>query len=176
MVEFVDTLTPQLVVLFLGLVVACWTDLRTGKIRNALTLPMVALGIAMNLSLGTGATGAWGLLAAIAIYYPLWIVRVQKGGDAKLWMGIGALMGPWFVFEASLWYAVIYLPIGLLILVIRGKLWNLVDAMMWTYAKAQGQDVGEAPEGTELRTAPVIAAAVLIALFTELISFVPDAS
>jgi Flp pilus assembly protein protease CpaA len=161
-----DPVSPPAVAVAIGSVIACVTDVRTGKIPNALTLSMMALGLAMNASLGDWTFGVYGLLAAFAVHYPLWWIQLEKGGDAKLLMGVGALVGPWLVLEASLWYAVLYFPVGLAMLALQGKLGNLIAALRWTADKAQGKPVGARPEPTMLRTAPVIAAATSFAFAT----------
>ena len=150
-----DPLTPMALVAAIGCAHACWTDVGTGKILNVLTFPMMAAGLLMNPVFGGWQVGVYGLLLALALYYPLWYLKVQRGGDAKLWMGLGALLGPWLLLEASAWYAVLYVPMGLFVLVFRRRMGNLVAA-----AK------GEAVEPTMLRTAPVITGAALFAFFT----------
>lgn len=150
-----DPVTPLALVAGIGCGYACWTDVRTGKILNALTFPMMAAGLLMNPVLAGWQVGVYGLLVAVALYYPLWLLKVQRGGDAKLWMGLGALLGPWFLLEASMWYAILYVPMGMSVLILRRRVGNLIAA-----AK------GERPEPTMLRTAPIITGAALFAFFT----------
>lgn len=161
-----DPITPPVLVAALACAWACWTDVREGKIYNALTLPMIVVGVVMNVALGSWQAGLLGVAAGWALYYPLWLLGVQRGGDAKLWMGLGALLGPWFLLEGSAWYAPLYLIAGLGMLVFKGRLSNLAAAAKWTARKASGQEAGEAPPPTMLRTAPVIATAAAIAFAT----------
>lgn len=164
---------PQEVVLLAGLAGATLTDLRTGRIPNALTFPMMALGMAM-----TGVTTDWwlfgvaGCAAAFALHFPLWSLGIERGGDAKLVMGIGACLGWRTMLEASLWLAVLYLPLGLMLLAAQGRLGNLVATGRWWVAKSRGTDPGPKPEPTWLRTAPVIAVGGVLAWATDWLALV----
>jgi Flp pilus assembly protein protease CpaA len=150
-----------------GIAWASWTDVRTGFIRNHLTVSMMLAGLMLHLAYRDPLVALAGAGLAMAIHYPLWALGIEKAGDAKLIMGVGALLGWRDVAELSAWYAVLYLPIGLLVLVVQGRLGNLVAVARHQAAKAAGQDPGPAPTPTPLRTAPVIAAATLGALVTE---------
>lgn len=156
-------LTPQLVVALVGSGRAVFTDWRSGKIYNALTFPMMALGLAINASLGTWRVGVYGLLAATAVHWTLWRLGVQKGGDAKLMMGIGALMGWQFMLETSAYYGVLYLPIGLFFLWFKGRLSNFMATLRYQAALRNGTAEGEPPEPTMLITGPIIALALVLA-------------
>jgi Flp pilus assembly protein protease CpaA len=165
---------PQEAVLFAGLTAAAFTDLRAQRIPNALTFPMMALGMAM-----TAVTTDWplfgvvGCAAAFAVHYPLFALGIERGGDAKLMMGLGACVGWREMLEASLWLAVVYLPVGLLLLAVQGRLGNLVAAARWYAAKSQGRDPGPKPEATWLRSAPIIAVAGALAWATDWLALVP---
>jgi len=161
-------LTPQATVMFLALIVASITDLQHGKIPNKLTFPMMLAGLFLNGVAGDWATGIYGLLAALAIHFTLFAIGIQKAGDAKLFMGIGALVGVSEVVDATLWCAVLYLPIGLLQLAIKGRLSNLVRTVKWSLNRARGKETDETrPDPTLLRTAPIIAVAALAGWLTD---------
>ncbi len=73
-----------------------WFDLRQRKVPNALTLPLMALALALA---GVRvALGRWGLaeLGAIALVWAVclaaWLLRLFGGGDAKLAMGLLGLV------------------------------------------------------------------------------------
>lgn len=161
-------LTPQIVVLGLAALIASYTDLKDGKIPNALTGPMMAAGLLLNGLAGQWAFGINGLLVALAIHFSLFALKVQRAGDAKLFMGIGALVGVSEVIDATAWFAVLYLPIGLIQLAIKGRLRNLGTTISWSLKRAQGLETAEArPEPTLLRTAPIIAFAALMGWITD---------
>ena len=160
-------LTPQLTVMFLALITASYTDLKDGKIPNVLTFPMMAAGLLMNGMSGDWALGIYGLITALAIHFTLFALNIQKAGDAKLFMGIGALVGVGEVIDATAWFAVLYVPIGLVQLGIQGKLGNLIRTVEWLLARARGLETNETkPDPTLLRTAPIIAIASLAASLT----------
>jgi prepilin peptidase CpaA len=167
-------LAPQDVVLFVGLAAATITDLRSRRIPNVLTFPMMALGIAT-----TAATLDWplfgviGCAAAFVLHYPLFVLGVERGGDAKLMMAVGACVGWRELVESSVWFAVVYLPVGLAVLAAQGKLGNLAAAARWQAARSQGRDPGPAPEPTWLRTAPIIAVAGVLAWTTDWLAVIP---
>jgi Flp pilus assembly protein protease CpaA len=161
-------LGPSEIVLFVGLLIASATDLAWGKIPNVLTFPLMALGVAMALGTSTPFAGALGCAAGFALHFPLFAAGIEKGGDAKLMMALGALLGWHAMIEATIWLAVLYLPIGLVILAARGKLGNLVASARYAAAKASGNpDPGPPPETTWFVTGPVIAVAGVLTCTTD---------
>ncbi len=160
---------PQIVV-GLALLATTYTDIKTGKIPNNITLPLIALGIFHHALFGVITFGVFGLVLATLIHYTLWFMGVERGGDAKLLMGIGAFGGVAFTLELSLWLALLYLPVGLLILAVTGKLGNLKASVQYLIAKSAGRlsEDAKPPPKTMLKTAPVIAVATVISYTTDL--------
>lgn len=78
-------------------VIAGWTDWRSRRIPNWLTVPALLLGIAAN-SLALGWSGAKeSLLGAglgLGLLLPFVLVRSLGGGDWKLIGALGAFLGP----------------------------------------------------------------------------------
>ena len=74
---------------------AAWTDYRTGKIYNWLTLPVLAFGLAMAAVHGSAifAQAAAGVGVAALIFIPLFALGIMGGGDAKLMMALGGVLG-----------------------------------------------------------------------------------
>jgi prepilin peptidase CpaA len=147
------------------------TDVRTGKILNMVTFPLMAVGVLHALLNGTIGQALVGFGVATAIHFPLWFLRIERGGDAKLMMGIGTFMGAMGVMEVTGWFALAYIPVGLGFLAITGKLGGLKAVFRYQMASLQGRDPGERPPVTMLKTAPVIAAAWLLARFTPWLDF-----
>lgn len=76
--------------------VAAGYDLRQGRIPNALTLPLLAVGLVWGAWLGglAGLAEAAGACALLALPYVLLFILVGGGaGDAKLMGAIGAWLG-----------------------------------------------------------------------------------
>ena len=164
------TVAPELVILWAGLFAAVLTDTTTGKIPNWLTGSMMVLGMATHWFIGAEPwAGVLGWLAAVALHFSLWMLGVVKAGDAKLMMGVGACVGVAEMLETTAWWMILYIPVGLLILTIRGRLGNLVAVAKHLSQKATGQPVGEPPELTIAIAGPVIGAAGFMASVTDLI-------
>ena len=78
-------------------IIGGWTDLRTRRIPNWLTLSGLILGVGLN-TLLQGAGGfrlaAAGCGLALLVYLPLYLIRAMGAGDAKFMAAVGALIGP----------------------------------------------------------------------------------
>lgn len=140
-------------VLLVGLMgVACWTDVRTRKIKNWLTFPTMLAGVLLSAAGPTWWAGAAGLGVCLLVCLPLWrIGPVLSAGDVKMLMAAGALLGPEDGLRAVLWTLVCGLPAGLLALGLQGKLRAVPDVLR-----------GKAPP-TLLWHAPVVSAGILLA-------------
>ena len=75
---------------------ACWFDVRTRRIPNALTFTAAAVGLlavtVIHGGQGTVASAA-GLLAGLVVFFPLFVLRGLGGGDVKLMGALGAWLG-----------------------------------------------------------------------------------
>jgi prepilin peptidase CpaA len=89
---------------------AAWTDYRSRRIPNALTVTGLAVALLLRAVVGPGAIldGLVGALLAFVLTLPLIVLGVMGGGDAKLLIAIGAFMGP----RHFLWAAVLIAIIG----------------------------------------------------------------
>lgn len=162
--------------LFAGLLVAAIIDLRTKQIPNALTGPLMLVGLAVAtlsapVALEGFLFGFYGWLAAFVLHFILWQLGLEGAGDAKLMMAVGAFVGWETMIEATFWRYVLLFPYALVALTVLGRWGNFRRAITWTMAKAQGVDVGDRPEPTKLPFGPVIAAAVPAAVYTDWLDF-----
>lgn len=132
---------------------ACYTDLRTQKIRNALTLPMMAFGaLAAPWTLSAWWAGAAGVGVALAAAFLPWRGGAIKAGDVKMLMAAGALLGPDAAWRATLWTLLLGVPAGLAVLAWRGRLGNIARVLRG------GQDA------TVVAHAPVVGAGIVTAM------------
>jgi Flp pilus assembly protein protease CpaA len=147
--------SPPDVVLLVLCAGSIYTDITTQKIRNVLTFPVMATGIAMApLYAAQPYDGVLGLLAAFAVAVPGWkILPAIKAGDVKMLMAAGSLMDPERAILAVLWTYVLGLPAGIVVLAMRGRLGNL-----WRFFRHRDRS-----DPTVVAHAPVVALGILAA-------------
>lgn len=100
-------------------------DLRQRRIPNWLVLAGLCIGFLLNIALGRwdGLTlAALGAGAALAIYLPLFALRVMGAGDVKLMAAVGSLIGArnWMVL--FLLAAIVGGILAVVLLLVRGGL------------------------------------------------------
>ena len=104
------------------LVWAVVTDLRSGTIRNLLTLPAMAGGVLWT---GFDSEAWWdglaGALLAIGFFYPFWFFDKFGGGDAKLMGVVGAFGGLRFAFWAIVFTLAAGAVFSLLVLLLQRR-------------------------------------------------------
>lgn len=157
---------PHLIVAWIGLIAASVTDITTGRIPNVLTATMMVLGIGTHVVLGDPWFGVIGLGAAFAVHFTLWVLQVIKAGDAKLMMGLGACVGWFTMIEATVWWLVLFFPIGIAMLVAKNRLHNLGATLRHVVDRAMGRP-SEDPEQTVAIVGPVLAVAGFLATLTD---------
>ena len=165
-------------------VAACATDLRTGRIPNWLTLPVVGTAPLLYAIL-QGRTGAMlsliGLLLAGAVP---WLLhrstqgRGIGGGDVKLFAALGALLGPTRGLEVQLTAFGLLAIFAFIVLAYRGQLLkllrNTLQLAINPFLPRTRRLPIEATGLTEIRMGPSIALAVVAnAVLTHLHRFVP---
>lgn len=123
-------------------VAAVWSDLRTGRIPNVLTL--TGLGVALVLrSTGAMAAGGFGILGAglagaalaLALSFPLFVLGGLGGGDVKLLVAVGAFLSPSRLLVALAVMAILGGVIAL-IAVIRKRALGRTFANVWRIVKS----------------------------------------
>ena len=88
---------PILAGMVLLAAVGGWTDLRSRRIPNWLTVPGLVLGLTLN-----GIFGGWygfraallGVLVGFGLLLPFWLLRGLGTGDLKFAAALGAFTGP----------------------------------------------------------------------------------
>lgn len=170
------TLSTLHLVVLLVVAIAVVTDLTTMRIPNGLTYPLWGIGVIWHgvaFFLGTGDawwTGLLGLVVLFPVHFALFAVGIDKGGDAKLMIGVGACLGWWVGIEATVWSILLMGPVAVLIATLMGKLPSVWKTFVYLikapYYRTMKLDPGPKPEQTYVPKAPVIAISVLVALFT----------
>jgi len=158
----------ETVVLLVGLVVSAVTDILKGKIYNVVTFPMMALGVVIHATAGEWWVGLLGIGGATIIHVPLWLARIQKAGDAKLMLGVGACVGWLEMVEATIWYAILFVPIALAAVAVMRRWSKLATAASHLFARLRGVPPGPPPDQVMIRVGPIIAAAGVIGWLTDL--------
>ena len=77
--------------------IAGWTDLRSRRIPNWLTVPAAVLGIGLNTFFGAWAglkISVFGVLLGLGLLLPFVLLRSLGAGDWKLAGALGAFAGP----------------------------------------------------------------------------------
>ena len=77
-------------------VVACVWDVATSRIPNLLTFTTIAMALAFHVIApsGSGAPfAALGLLAGLAVFFPMFALGAMGAGDVKLMAALGAWIG-----------------------------------------------------------------------------------
>lgn len=101
--QMVLTFSLALTVLLGAAVVS---DLRARRIANGLNLLVLVLGLTQAALFGGGANGLWhaalGVLTALAIWFPMFALRLIGAGDAKLMAASSAWLGWQGAITASL--------------------------------------------------------------------------
>lgn len=106
------------------LVVAIWTDVRSRRIPNVLTLTGMVVGVALRSVDGPSAAldGLLGAGLGLLVAIPFLALGALGGGDAKLLAAVGAFMGPARLVGALLAIAVIGGVIAIIEAGRRGRL------------------------------------------------------
>ena len=144
--------------LALVLIMAAWQDMRENRVSNRVALTGAALGILFNALFpqgsgflsafpgGVGLSGGLeGLALGFALLFPFCWLGMIGAGDVKLLAAVGAFLGPWDIFGATL---SIFLAGGLLGLVLAaGRLSGLLSSLKsgLTGTLALNKSVGTLP-------------------------------
>ncbi len=112
-------------------------DLHSRRIPNWLNLSGIVLGFGLNIlyfSVHGAVMAGEGMLLALAVYLPFYLLRGMGAGDVKLMAAVGAIVGP------SYWMAVLILTAlaggvaGLVYAVLKGRLTE-ISCNLWFLVK-----------------------------------------
>lgn len=169
--------SPMDAVVLVALVGATITDIRSGRIPNTISLPLWGIGVLYWLIVGlAGLDGPWhrglvGLAAMFPLHFLFFAIGLDKGGDAKLMIGVGACLGWWLALEASVWAILLMGPVSFVILLLRGQLATVLDHLRHLFVdpvrRFLGRPTGPRPaEPLMVIKGPVLLVAVVLARLT----------
>jgi prepilin peptidase CpaA len=156
-------------------VVAATTDMKTGRIPNWLTLPVVALALLAHVI----AQGTWGAIESAAglmlcAGVPWLAFRVSGGkaiggGDVKLFGALGAIVGPMTGLEMELGSLGLLLAGAIVKMAFQGQLGALLrSTLRLLLAPVLKRARETAPLAlTEMRLGPAVALSVLASVVTQ---------
>jgi prepilin peptidase CpaA len=162
------------------LVAAIW-DLRTGQIPNFLTLGAVVTGPLVQVGLSHFAypkinvllffaTSLFGIVFSGLVPFLLWKKNALGGGDLKLLVAVGALLGPMLGLQVQLYAFLIALIIAPAQLAYRGKLLGTLKnagSMLINPLRHQSRRVELPPAAlSEFRFGPAIFLAAVASMVT----------
>ncbi len=161
------TLSPADFAVFAVLAAALVTDLKWMRVPNKLTFGTMALGLAYSFVTIGPLASVLGMLTAFALMFPGWrLGGAVRAGDAKLLMAVGAFYGPLEILRACLFTYILNLPFGLVILLAKGRLGNVVPAVRAGVQPGLGNTDVPEPTLTVVPMVPVVVGAVLMTRFT----------
>jgi prepilin peptidase CpaA len=131
-------------VVVIAVVIAALTDVRSFRVHNALTLPLLVSGLVYHGIVGGPAglvTSAYGAMIGLGLLFLIFLLGGMGGGDVKLLAGIGAWLG-WQFTVVVLAIASIAAGIYALILTIANgrvqETWNRFQ-ILWFRVSSVGR-------------------------------------
>ena len=161
------------VMLFAVLFVAVATDVKTGKIKNWLTLPALACGPIVHLLQGgknEAVLSLAGLGAMLVVAALLLSFRLVGGGDAKLLVAVGSLAGIALVTNTLLYMAIAGGLMALITLILQRRTSAVAGQLARTaFLKLRlGVSIPWAlPNRTKLPYSIAIATGTIVAVFMQ---------
>ena len=154
---------------------ATFSDLRTGRIPNALTFGAMAGGLLFSAIHAGGAGLATSLLGGVvglALFFPLFALGGMGGGDVKLLAAVGTWLGPFGALQAALWASLAGGVLAVIVGLSRGYLaaaLRNVSALLWVWRTVGPSRVSELTlsesKGPRLAYAVPIGIGAIVALW-----------
>jgi prepilin peptidase CpaA len=148
------------IVLIAMVTAAAWTDLRTRRIPNWISVSGAMIGVIFG-----GLSSLAGLVVGFGIFFMLYIAGGMGAGDVKLFGAVGALVGPQQIIVVFIITGLIGGIAALAMSVSRGRLRETIQR---TSALAVGIRSATTPESLRLPYGAVIAAGTLLSLAANL--------
>jgi prepilin peptidase CpaA len=152
------------IVLIALVTAAAWSDLRTRKIPNWITVPGAAIGLALQTWYG----GFYGGLASLAgaalglgIFLVLYIACGMGAGDVKLFSAVGAFVGPQTLIPVFVFTGLIGGIAAIALAISRGR---FRETLAKAAALMRGTRAAAGPNALRLPYGAVIAGGTLVCL------------
>lgn len=166
----IATALPIMILVML-LSAAVFTDIRYGKIYNKVTFPCMAAGLTLSLVNG-GFHGLLLSLAGMGLVLGLYLLIPSKsfgGGDIKLMMAVGSLIG----FKLAVWAILFSAAIGgILALIVMARYKtvlsttrNLATNVYLKVVLRAPVEISDGSAAATFRYSPAIALGTLLTLF-----------
>lgn len=122
------------IILIFVLIICLFTDIKTKKILNFVTLPTITFGFLYHF-LREGLAGflfsGKGFLVGLGLLFIPYLLGGMGAGDVKLMAAIGALMGTNFVFYSFIYTALIGGVIALVLIIKRNGFKNTIKSLFY---------------------------------------------
>ena len=156
-------------------IAAAWSDLRTRRIPNWITIPGAALGFALQASHGGSHAAVAALAGAslgLGIFMTLYIAGGMGAGDVKLFSAVGAFTGPQALMLVFICTGLLGGIAAAVLATSRGRfretlaktagLMSDLGRLRWQEVRGAGRGAG--PDALRLPYGMVIAAGTLMSL------------
>ncbi|MHB0998492.1 MAG: A24 family peptidase [Armatimonadota bacterium] len=160
-----------LAILGILLIYSIYTDFRTGKIYNHATFPAMLIGVTMG-TIMFGVSGLVQSILGVALAFVLYMLFAPAagigGGDTKLLMAVGALIGFKLAIWSVLYSAVAGGVLALLVLAQRRVLvsttGNMINNLYMKTLLRAPVDITTGSAKIKFRYSPAIALGTVIAI------------
>ncbi len=167
-------LTLQLILASIFFLTAIAFDLHSQKIPNILSVIAIVSGLLINsyfAKLDGLLDASFGLLLGLIVLLPVFVLRILGGGDVKLMMGIGALMGPNLLLWSLAYGIVAGAATSLILVLYKVGIQGIVASLsrykdcflLQTYFKPQANEAA----GQKVPYAPALALGWLYACYMD---------
>ncbi len=112
--------------------VACYTDYKESKIKNKYVIPFIPIGLLLNIiiyNVPGGKSSLMGTLFPFLIFLIFFALKMLGGGDIKLFMAIGSLLGVSKIINIIVYSFISTGVFGIIILLKKGILLDRTSYM-----------------------------------------------
>jgi prepilin peptidase CpaA len=156
--------TPIQIALIILVAAAAWSDFRTRRIPNWMTVPGAAAGLILHVvqsGIYGGLQSAAGIALGMAIFIGFYAAGGMGAGDVKLFGAVGAFAGPQAMVTIFVFTGLLGGIVGIALAVYRGRLHETLER---TGELLRMRTMPSGPDALRLPYGAVIAGGTLISL------------